>query len=110
MKHLRLVLSLSLVAFIATFTLAAAHTYDSEQATVQKAGAHTAKIMVGKDTFKARISFEDGASWASVKDYYDMNPAAVAGLKACRMSISVASDGTLTYKPCAKCSKKSKKK
>jgi len=108
MKHLRLVLSLSLVALLATFTLAPADSYDSEQATIQKSSDTMAKVMVGKDTFKAPICFDDGASWDSVKDYYDMTPSAVDGLKSGKMCISVGSDGTLSYKACSKssCSKK----
>ena len=108
MKHLRLLLTLSLVAFVASFSLAAADSYDSETATVQKGGATTAKIMVGKDTFTSPITFEDGASWDTVKDHYEMNPAAVDGLKAGTMMISAGADGTLTYKAC-KCTKKSEK-
>jgi len=104
MKHLRLVLALSLVAFVATWSTAVADSYDSETATVQKSGEHTAKIMVGKDTFKAPVCFEDGADWSAVKDHYEMNPAAVSGLKAGKMGITVAADGTLKYSAC-KCSK-----
>ena len=109
MKHLRLFLTLSLVAFVASFTLASAESYDSETATVQKGGASTAKIMVGKDSFKAPISFEDGASWSTVKDHYEMNPAAVEGLKAGTMMIEAKADGTLSYKACH-CDKSSSKK
>lgn len=108
MKHLRLFLTLSLVAFVASFTLASADSYDSEMATVQKAGDSTAKIMVGKDTFKTKIAFDDGASWDSVKDHYEVNTAVIDGLKAGTKMISVGSDGTLTYKAC-QCSKPSKK-
>jgi len=107
MKHLRLVLALTAAAFVATWSVASAESYDSETATVQKAGANTAKILVGKDAFKAPVCFGDGADWSSVKDHYEMNPAAVSGLKAGKMCIQVESDGTLKY--CAKsgsCAKK----
>jgi hypothetical protein len=111
MKHLRLVLCLTVVALFSHVTVTLAESYDSETATVQKSGANTAKIMVGKDTFKAPICFDDGASWDNVKDHYEMNPAAVSGLKAGKMCITVGSDGTLSYKACAnKCSMGSKKK
>ena len=45
MKNLRLLLFVSLVAFVANFSIAAAdsESYDSETATIQKAGEHTAK-------------------------------------------------------------------
>jgi hypothetical protein len=109
MKHLRLLLCLTVVAMFSTATVAMADSYDSETATVQKGGASTAKIMVGKDTFTTPITFEDGASWDTVKDHYEMNPAAVEGLKAGTMMISAGADGTLTYKPCA-CKKSSSKK
>jgi hypothetical protein len=107
MKHLRLVLTLSLVAFIATFSIAAADSYDSETATVQKSSDSMAKIMVGKDSFKTRIAFDDGASWDTVKDHYEINSGVIEGLKNGTMMISAGADGTLTYKPCH--CKKSKK-
>jgi hypothetical protein len=108
MKHLRLLLTLSLVAFVASFSVAAADSYDSETATIQKSSDSVAKVTVGKDTFKAPIAFDDGASWDTVKDHYEMNPAAVEGLKAGNMSISAGADGSLTCKPCHN-SKKTKK-
>ena len=43
MKYLRLLLSLTLVAFLATVTIAAADSFDSDTATIQKAGANSAK-------------------------------------------------------------------
>ena len=109
MKHLRLFLTLSLVAFIASFTLASAESYDSETATVQKAGASTAKIMVGKDSFKTAIAFDDGATWDNVKDHYEVNTAVIEGLKNGTKMISVGADGTLTYKAC-QCHKSEKSK
>jgi hypothetical protein len=97
MKHLRLVVCLSVVAFIATFTIASADSYDSEQATFQKSGAHSAKVMIGKKTATAPISFGDGASWDSVKDHYELDPSIVSGLEAGTMTISIGSDGTATF-------------
>jgi hypothetical protein len=111
MKHLRLVLTLSLVAFLATFTIASADKFDSDQATIQKGTATAAKVLVGKETYCAPISFGDGASWDSVKDHYEMAPSVVSGLAAGRMAISIASDGTASFKACAaQCSVKSCKK
>jgi hypothetical protein len=51
MKHLRLVLSLSLVALIATFSIARADSYDSDEATIQKKTDTTAKVTVQEITF-----------------------------------------------------------
>ena len=108
MNYLRLLLSLSLVAFIATLSIARADSYDSEQATIQKAGAHSAKVMIGSKTSCAPISFADGANWDSVKDHYEVNPAVASGLEAGTMAISIGSDGTASFTKCAaKGSKKS---
>jgi hypothetical protein len=97
MKHLSLVLSLSLVAFVATFTLASADPFDSETATIQKSGASSAKVMVDKSTYTAPVSFGDGASWDCVKDHYEVAPSVVSGLKAGKIAISVGSDGTASF-------------
>jgi hypothetical protein len=97
MKYLRLVLLLSLVAFISTFSIASAATYDSEQATFQKGGAHTAKVQLGSKTYSAPISFGDGASWTSVKDHYELDPSVVSGIKAGKLAISIGSDGGASF-------------
>lgn len=97
MKHLRLVLTLSLVAFLATFTLAAADTFDSDSATIQKASDTSAKVLVGSKTYTAPISFADGASWDTVKDHYEVADSVVAGLGAGKIAISIGSDGTATF-------------
>ena len=110
MKYLRLVLSLSLIAFLATFSIAAADTYDSEQATIQKAGAHSAKVMVDSKTYTAPISFGDGASWDSVKDHYELDPSIVSCLKNGTVAISIESDGGASFTKCGPGSCKSKKK
>ena len=99
MKHTRLVLSLSLVAFLATVTIASADSFDSDSATIQKAGASTAKVMIGSKTYTAPISFADGASWDTVKDHYEVDPSLVSGLKAGKVAISIGSDGTATFTP-----------
>jgi len=96
MKHLRLVLSLSLVAFIATFSIAAADSYDSDMATIKKDGSHGAKVSLDKKTYTVPISFGDGASWDSVKDHYELSDAAAAAIKSGKASISIGSDGTVT--------------
>jgi hypothetical protein len=97
MKYLRLVLSLSLAAFIATFTLASADSYDSDMATIQKAGATTAKVMVDKNTYVVPISFGDGASWDNVMDHYELSDASKACLASGHAKLSVGSDGGATW-------------
>jgi hypothetical protein len=98
MKYIRLVLSLSLVAFFATFSAASAATsYDSATATIQKATAGTAKVIIKKNTYTAPIKFTDGASWTTVKDHYEVSPVVVSGLEAHKISISINSDGKASF-------------
>jgi hypothetical protein len=97
MKHLRLVLPSLLVAFIATLSIAAADSYDSEMATIQKGSGSKAKVMVDKDTYMAPISFSDGADWTTVKDHYEVDPSVVSGLKAKKIAIAIGSDGTASF-------------
>ena len=97
MKHLRLLLSLSLVAFIATFTLAAADSYDSDMATIQKKTDSTAKVMVDKNTYVVPVSFGDGASWDNVMDHYELSDASKACLASGHAKLSVGSDGGATW-------------
>ena len=97
MNRLRLILSLSLVAFVATFTLASADSFDSQTATIQKATASTAKVIVGKETYTAPISFADGADWGTVKDHYEVADSVVAGLEKHKIAISIGSDGTASF-------------
>ena len=111
MKYLRLILCLTVVAFLAHSTAALADSYDSEMATIQKGGSSSAKVLVGSKTYSAPISFDDGASWDTVKDHYEIDPSVVSGLGAGTIAISVGSDGTASFKKCAAhCSTKSKKK
>ena len=97
MKYPRLVLTLSLVAFLATFTLAAADSYDSDMATIQKSGATSAKVMVDKKTYVVPISFGDGASWSNVMDHYELSDASKACLASGHAKLSVGSDGGATW-------------
>jgi hypothetical protein len=97
MKHLRLLLSLSLVAFIATLTLAAADSYDSDMATIQKKTDSTAKVMVDKNTYVVPVSFGDGASWDNVMDHYELSDASKACLASGHAKLSVGSDGGATW-------------
>jgi hypothetical protein len=97
MKHLRLVLSLSLVAFIATFSLAAADSYDSDTATIQKKTDTTASVMVDKTTYVVPVTFGDGASWDNVMDHYELSDASKACLASGKAKLTVGSDGGATW-------------
>ena len=97
MKNLRLVLSLSLVALIATFTVAAADTFDSDSNTIQKKTDTTASVIAGKTTYVVPISFADGASWDNVMDHYDLSDASVAYLDSGHAKLSIGTDGGATW-------------
>ena len=97
MKHLRLVLTLSLVAFLATFSIASADSYDSDMATIQKAGANSAKVLVDKHTYVVPVSFGDGASWDNVMDHYELSDTSKAYLASGHAKLSVGSDGGATW-------------
>jgi len=97
MKHLRLVLCLTVVALFSHATVTLAESYDSDETTIKKDGAKTAKVTIAKKTYTTAISFADGADWSSVKDHYELSDAAVAAIKA-GGSISIGSDGTVTTK------------
>lgn len=98
MKHLHLLLSLSLVALLATFSIARADSYDSDEATVQKKSDTSAKVIVDKKTYVVPISFGDGASWDSVKDHYELSDASKAILASGHAKLGVSSDGTASWK------------
>ena len=97
MKHLRLLLSLSLVAFLATFSIARADSYDSDDATIQKKSDTTAKVIVDKTTYVVPISFGDGASWDNVMDHYELSDASVACLATGKAKLSIGTDGGATW-------------
>ena len=97
MKYLRLLLSLTLVAFLATVTIAAADSFDSDTATIQKAGANSAKVMVDKNTYTVPVSFADGASWTNVFDHYELSDASKAVLASGHAKLSIGSDGGATW-------------
>jgi hypothetical protein len=97
MKHFRLLPILSLVAFLGTFTLASADSFDSDTATIKKDTATTVKVMVGKDTYVAPITYTDGADWSAVKDHYEVSDAVVAGLAKHKIVISIGADGTASF-------------
>jgi hypothetical protein len=97
MKHLRLLLSLSLVASLATFSIARADSFDSDEATIQKKSDTSAKVIVDKKTYVVPISFGDGASWDSVKDHYELSEASEAILASGHAKLSVDSDGGASW-------------
>jgi hypothetical protein len=97
MKLPSIPLSLSLVAFLATVSLAAADTFDSQDATIQKDGSSKAKIMVDKKTYVVPVTFADGADWTCVKDHYEIDPAVISSLDAKKASLAIGSDGTASF-------------
>ncbi len=97
MKHLRLLLTLSIVATIATFSIARADSYDSDDATIQKKSDTSAKVLVDKKTYIVPISFGDGASWDNVSDHYELSDTSKAYLASGHAKLSVGSDGGATW-------------
>jgi len=113
MKSLSLVLSLSLGAFLATFSLASADCGSCSSPTcssapcssaapvdltIAKATGKTATVTVGSKTTTVPISFGDGASWDSVKDSYSVAPSTASALEAGTMAISVQADGGVSFR------------
>ena len=97
MKHTRLLLSLSLVACLATFSVARADSFDSDEATIQKKSDTTAKVLIDKKTYVVPIKFGDGASWDNVQDHYELSDASKAYLATGHAKLSVGSDGGATW-------------
>jgi hypothetical protein len=98
MKHLRLVLTLSLVALIATFSIARADSYDSDDATIKKATDKTVTVTIDKKDYTLPITFGDGASWDNVMDHYELSDASVACIKSGKASLLIGSDGSASWK------------
>ena len=97
MKHLRLVLCLASIAFLANFTATRADSFDSDQATIQKKSDTTAKVIVDKTTYVVPVTFGDGASWDNVMDHYELSDASKACLASGHAKLSVGSDGGATW-------------
>lgn len=95
MKNLYLPLILSTVLVLAN--VARADTFDSDDATIQKASDKTAKVMVDKKTYVVPVTFGDGASWDNVMDHYELSDASAACLKTGHAKLSVGSDGGATW-------------
>jgi hypothetical protein len=98
MKHLRLLLTLSLVAIIATFSIARADSYDSDDATIKKASDKTATVMIDKKSYTVPVTFADGASWDNVMDHYELSDASAACVKSGKAQLTVGSDGSASWK------------
>jgi hypothetical protein len=102
MKYLRIILCLSVLAFLATSSIASANcsccTASPMEITIAKAGDTTSKVKLGSTTVIAPICFADGASWDSVKDSYNVDCKFAHLLKKGKAGISIASDGTATFK------------
>jgi len=97
MKHLRLVLTLALVAILATFNISRADSFDSDDATIQKKSDTSAKVLVDKKTYVVPISFADGASWDNVQDHYELSDASKAVLASGHAKLSIGTDGGATW-------------
>jgi len=95
MKNLYLPLVLSTILVLSN--VARADSFDSDDATIQKASDKTAKVLVDKKTYTVPISFGDGASWDSVKDHYELSSASEACLASGKAKLSVGSDGTASW-------------
>jgi hypothetical protein len=97
MKHLRLLLALSIVACLATFSIARADSFDSDDATIQKKTDTTASVIVDKTTYVVPVTFGDGASWDNVMDHYELSDASKALLATGHAKLSIGSDGGATW-------------
>jgi hypothetical protein len=97
MKHLRVLLTVTLVATLATFSIARADSYDSDDATIQKKSDTTVKVMVDKGSYVVPVKFADGASWDNVMDHYELSDASLALVKSGKAKLSVGTDGGATW-------------
>ncbi len=95
MKHL--LLTLTLVATLATFSIARADSYDSDEATIQKKTDKTATVLVDKKSYVVPISFADGASWDNVQDHYELSDGSKAYLATGHAKLSIGTDGGATW-------------
>jgi hypothetical protein len=95
MKNLYLPLLLSLVLVLGN--VARADSFDSDEATIQKASDKTAKVMVDKKTYTVPVTFGDGASWDNVMDHYELSDGSVALLKTGKAKLSIGSDGGASW-------------
>lgn len=97
MKHLRLVLCLTVIALLSHTTAILADSFDSDTATIQKKTDSTATVLIDKKTYIVPISFGDGASWDNVMDHYELSDASKAVLASGHAKLSVGSDGGATW-------------
>jgi len=66
---------------------------------ITKAGDTTAKVgkFGGKDTVIVPISFDSGADWTTVKDSYTVSSDTAAAVMAKKDTISVGTDGGVSF-------------
>jgi hypothetical protein len=68
---------------------------------VSKAGDKVAKVSFEAPSKEkpvmVPVKFDDGASWDSVKDTYNVTPATAMGLEHKKVTLSFGSDGTVSY-------------
>ena len=95
MKHL--LLTAALVATLASFTIARADSFDSDDATIQKKSDTKVKVLVDKGSYIVPVTFADGASWDCVKDHYELSDASLALVKSGKAKLSVGSDGGASW-------------
>jgi len=95
MKYLYLPLILSTILLLAN--VARADSFDSDDATIKKSTASTAKVTLDKSSYVVPVTFGDGASWDNVMDHYDLSAASVAAVKSGHGKITVNSDGSLNW-------------
>ncbi len=97
MKHLRLVLCLTVIALLSHTTALLADSYDSDTATIQKKTDSTATVMVDSKSYVVPVTFGDGASWDNVMDHYELSDASKAYLASGKAKLTVGSDGGATW-------------
>jgi hypothetical protein len=95
MKNIYLPLIVSTLLLLAN--VARADSFDSDDATIQKASDSTAKVMVDKKTYVVPVTFGDGASWDNVMDHYELSDASKALLATGHAKLSIGSDGGATW-------------
>jgi hypothetical protein len=97
MKHLHLLLTLSLVLVLAN--VARADSFDSDMATIKKGKSDkSAMVMLDKKSYMVPVSFGDGASWDNVMDHYELSDASAKAVKSGHSSLLIGSDGSATWK------------
>ena len=94
-------LYLSVASLILTLGAGAQALADDILVTVTKVSDAKAKVtpvLNSKDEgTTVPISFDSGADWSCVKDVYSVSDITAAGIKHRKVSISIGTDGTVTF-------------